>query len=31
VVVTSYTLFRLDADAYSQREWSGLFLDEALT
>ena len=29
VVVTSYTLFRLDADAYSQREWSGLFLDEA--
>ena len=22
-------MFRLDADAYSQREWSGLFLDEA--
>ena len=29
VVVTSYTVFRLDADAYSQRDWAGLLLDEA--
>jgi superfamily II DNA or RNA helicase len=29
VVVTSYTLFRLDFDAYSQQTWSGLVLDEA--
>ncbi|MFF0144064.1 SWIM zinc finger protein [Amycolatopsis sulphurea] len=29
VVVTSYTLFRLEVDAYSERPWSGLVLDEA--
>ncbi|MGH3697523.1 MAG: SNF2-related protein [Pseudonocardiaceae bacterium] len=29
VVVTSYTLFRLDADAYAEAGWSGLILDEA--
>ncbi|MBE7324105.1 DEAD/DEAH box helicase [Nocardioides sp. Y6] len=29
VVVTSYTLFRLDADAYTDLEWGGLVLDEA--
>ncbi|MGH3159292.1 MAG: SNF2-related protein, partial [Streptosporangiaceae bacterium] len=29
VVVTSYTLFRLDFDAHAARTWSGLFLDEA--
>lgn len=29
VVVTSYTLFRLDFDAYAGRSWSGLILDEA--
>ncbi len=29
VVVTSYTLFRLDEDAYAAAEWSGLVLDEA--
>ncbi|MGH3822831.1 MAG: SNF2-related protein [Pseudonocardiaceae bacterium] len=29
VVVTSYTLFRLDADAYAAADWSGLILDEA--
>ena len=29
VVVTSYTLFRLDADAYASTRWSGLLLDEA--
>jgi superfamily II DNA or RNA helicase len=29
VVVTSYTLFRLDFDAYSAADWSGLLLDEA--
>ena len=29
VVVTSYTLFRLDFDAYSAMPWSGLLLDEA--
>jgi superfamily II DNA or RNA helicase len=29
VVVTSYTLFRLEVDAYSERLWSGLVLDEA--
>ncbi|GAB3541545.1 DEAD/DEAH box helicase [Arthrobacter tecti] len=29
VVVTSYTLFRLDTDAYGEQEWAGLILDEA--
>lgn len=29
VVVTSYTLFRLDADAYNAADWAGLVLDEA--
>ncbi|MGI9003763.1 MAG: SNF2-related protein [Pseudonocardia sp.] len=29
VVVTSYTLFRLDYEAYSAAGWSGLILDEA--
>ena len=29
VVVTSYTLFRLDNDAYATTAWSGLILDEA--
>ncbi|HEX2299702.1 MAG TPA: SNF2-related protein, partial [Pseudonocardiaceae bacterium] len=29
VVVTSYTLFRLDFEAYAATEWSGLILDEA--
>jgi superfamily II DNA or RNA helicase len=29
VVATSYTLFRLDFDAYSAMPWSGLLLDEA--
>ena len=29
LVVTSYTLFRLDFDAYSRVTWSGLVLDEA--
>ncbi|MCB1269709.1 MAG: hypothetical protein KDB19_16440, partial [Microthrixaceae bacterium] len=29
VVVTSYTLFRLDHDAHSEQAWSGLILDEA--
>ena len=29
VVVTSYTLFRLDFDAHAARAWSGLILDEA--
>jgi SNF2 family DNA or RNA helicase len=29
VVVTSYTLFRLDFDDYSGNQWSGLVLDEA--
>jgi superfamily II DNA or RNA helicase len=29
VVVTSYTLFRLDFDAYSALPWSGLIMDEA--
>jgi SNF2 family DNA or RNA helicase len=29
VVVTSYTLFRLDFDAYAAADWSGLVLDEA--
>ena len=28
-VVTSYTLLRLDFEAYGGREWAGLFLDEA--
>ncbi len=29
VVVTTYTLFRLDADAYRTVQWAGLILDEA--
>ncbi len=29
LVVTSYTLFRLDFDAHADRPWSGLILDEA--
>jgi superfamily II DNA or RNA helicase len=29
VVVTTYTLFRLDVEAYAAAEWSGLILDEA--
>ncbi|NJC21450.1 superfamily II DNA or RNA helicase [Arthrobacter pigmenti] len=29
VVVVSYTLFRLDYEAYSAQEWAGLILDEA--
>jgi superfamily II DNA or RNA helicase len=29
VVVTSYTLFRLDFEAYCAQHWSGLLLDEA--
>jgi SNF2 family DNA or RNA helicase len=29
VAVTSYTLFRLDFEAYSAQDWSGLLLDEA--
>ncbi|WP_028279856.1 DEAD/DEAH box helicase [Arthrobacter sp. H5] len=29
VVVTSYTLFRLDAAAYKSQDWAGLILDEA--
>ncbi|MFB0835396.1 DEAD/DEAH box helicase [Arthrobacter halodurans] len=29
VVVTSYTLFRLDAEAYHSVAWAGLILDEA--
>ncbi len=29
VVVTTYTLFRLEADAYSAIRWAGLVLDEA--
>lgn len=29
VVVVSYTLFRLDIDAYAELSWSGLILDEA--
>ncbi|MBE0010730.1 MULTISPECIES: DEAD/DEAH box helicase, partial [unclassified Arthrobacter] len=29
VVVTSYTLFRLDFDKYQAQEWAGLILDEA--
>jgi superfamily II DNA or RNA helicase len=29
VVVTTYTLFRLDAEAYRDVEWAGLVLDEA--
>ncbi len=28
-VVTSYTLLRLDFEAYGAAEWAGLFLDEA--
>lgn len=29
VVITSYTLFRLDFEAYAEHEWAGLILDEA--
>lgn len=29
VIVTSYTLFRLDFDAHAEQAWSGLILDEA--
>jgi len=29
IVVTSYTLFRLEYDAYAEVEWGGLVLDEA--
>ena len=29
IVVTSYTLFRLDFEAYQAHEWAGLVLDEA--
>ncbi|MCV6986967.1 DEAD/DEAH box helicase [Mycobacterium shinjukuense] len=29
IVITSYTLFRLEFDAYAARSWSGLILDEA--
>jgi len=29
VVVTSYTLLRLDIDAYADRSWAGLIMDEA--
>lgn len=29
LVVTSYTLFRLDFEAYAEQTWAGLFLDEA--
>ncbi|HVX44832.1 MAG TPA: DEAD/DEAH box helicase, partial [Mycobacteriales bacterium] len=29
IVVTSYTLFRLDFPAHSRRQWAGLILDEA--
>ena len=29
VVITSYTLFRLDFDEYNSHEWAGLLLDEA--
>jgi superfamily II DNA or RNA helicase len=29
VVVTTYTLFRLDADAYREIRWAGVILDEA--
>ncbi len=29
IVIVSYTLFRLDYDAYAAQEWAGLLLDEA--
>ena len=29
VVITTYTLFRLDFDSYTEQRWSGLILDEA--
>jgi hypothetical protein len=29
IVVTSYALFRLEHDAYAERSWAGLLLDEA--
>jgi len=31
LVITSYTLYRLEADDYVAREWGGLVLDEAQT
>jgi len=31
LVITSYTLFRLEADEYAALEWGGLVLDEAQT
>ena len=31
VVITSYTLYRLEADAYVEQSWGGLVLDEAQT
>ncbi len=31
VVITSYTLFRLEVDAYAGQQWGGLVLDEAQT
>ncbi len=31
LVITSYTLYRLEADAYVAQEWGGLVLDEAQT
>ncbi len=31
VVITSYTLFRLEVDAYVRESWGGLVLDEAQT
>ena len=29
VVVTSYTLLRIDADSYAELPWAGVLLDEA--
>ena len=29
LVVTSYAVFRLDADSFRERSWAGLLLDEA--
>ena len=29
MVITSYSLFRIDYDDYAECTWSGLFLDEA--
>ena len=31
VVITSYTLYRLEVDAYAALRWGGLVLDEAQT